>query len=85
MHTTIRITALDAALVLRGDGKLEAFLPHDAGKPRPSAVSMSILMCAYGDPAIMNLIQQAMDSAGYQYPDPAPGSTKAGGGRAGVH
>lgn len=72
MKTTIRIAPLDAALVFRGDGKLEAFLPHARGKPRPNAVSMSVLMCAHADEKMMKLIQEAMDSAGYEYPGPPP-------------
>ena len=74
MKTTIRIAPLDAALVLRGDGNFEVWLPHIHRDPPPNAVAMSALMCAFHDERIMAMIKDAMDAAGYQYPDPPPRS-----------
>ena len=72
MKTTIRIAPLDAALVLRGDGKFEVWLPHIHEDPPPNALAMSALMCAYHDERIMALIKDAMNAAGYEYPGPPP-------------
>ncbi len=74
MKTTIRIAPLDAALVLRGDGTFEVWLPHIHTDPPPNAIAMSALMCAYHDKRIMAMIKDAMDAAGYEYLDPPPSS-----------
>ena len=39
MKTTIRIAPLDAALVLRGNGTFEVWLPHVHTDPPPNAVA----------------------------------------------
>ena len=72
MKTTIRIAPRDAALVLRGDGTFEVWLPHIHEDPPPNAIAMSALMCAYHDERIMAMIKEAMDAAGHQYLDPPP-------------
>jgi len=74
VKTTIRIAPLDAALVLRGDGTFEVWLPHIHTDPPPNAIAMSALMCAYHDKRIMAMIKDAMDAAGYEYLDPPPSS-----------
>ena len=73
MRTTIRIAPRDAALVLRGDGTMEVWLPHIHEDPPPNAVAMSALMCAYQDERLMKMIAEAMSNAGYEYPGPPPG------------
>jgi hypothetical protein len=78
MKNTIKIAPLDAALVLRGDGTFEVWLPHIHEDPPPNATAMSALMCAYHDKRIMALIREAMDAAGYEYLDPPQSLTPAG-------
>jgi len=85
MKTIIRIAPLDAALVLRGDGKFEVWLPHIHGDPPPNALAMSALMCAYHDERIMAMIKDAMDAAGYEYLDPPPPSLTPASERADTH
>jgi hypothetical protein len=72
MKTTIRISPLDAALVLRANGTLETWLPHIHEDPPPNALAASALMCAYSDDRIFSMITEAMAKAGYEYPDPPP-------------
>jgi len=74
MKTTIRIAPLDAALVIRANGVLETWMPHIQGEPPPNALAASALMCAFCDERIMSMITDAMDAAGYEYPDPPPAS-----------
>ena len=74
MKTTIRIAPLDAALVIRANGTLETWMPHIHDDPPPNALAASALMCAYCDERILSMITQAMDAAGYEYPDPPPAS-----------
>ena len=74
-----------AALVLRGDGKFEVWLPHIHGDPPPNALAMSALICAYHDERIMAMIKDAMDAAGYEYLDPPPPSLTPAGERADTH
>ncbi|HZR09517.1 MAG TPA: hypothetical protein VFA79_13120 [Myxococcales bacterium] len=64
MKTTIRISALDAALVLRADGTLESWLPHIHGDPPANALAASALMCAWSDHRIFSMITAAMREAG---------------------
>jgi hypothetical protein len=78
MKTTIRIAPLDAALVLRGDGTFEVWLPHIHSDPPPNAIAMSALAFAYHDKRIMAIVKDAMDAAGYEYLDPPPSLTPAG-------
>jgi hypothetical protein len=70
MKTTIRIAPHDAALVIRANGTLESWLPHVHVDPPDNALAASALMCAYFDDRIMEMITNAMTSAGYQYPGP---------------
>jgi hypothetical protein len=70
MKTTIRISPLDAALVLRADGTLETWLPHIHEDPPPNAVAASALMCAYSDDRIFSMITEAMRKAGQESLDP---------------
>ena len=72
MKTTIRISPLDAALVLRADGTLETWLPHIHEDPPPNALAASALMCAYSDERIFSMITEAMAKGGYEYPGPPP-------------
>jgi hypothetical protein len=65
MKTTIRIAPLDAALVLRANGKLETWIPHIHGDPPPNAMAASALMCAYCDERIMSMIIEAMDATAH--------------------
>lgn len=74
MKTTIRISPLDAALVLRADGTLETWLPHIHENPPPNALAASALMCAYSDERIFSMITAAMREAGHDYLDPPPTS-----------
>jgi hypothetical protein len=79
MKTKILIAPLDAALVLRGDGTFEVWLPHIHSEPPPNARAMSALMFAYHDKKIMRMIEDAMEAAGFEYLDPPPSScTPAG-------
>ena len=70
MKTKIRIGAQDAALVIRENGTLESWLPHVHGDPPDNALAVSALMCAYFDERIMEMVANAMATAGYQYPGP---------------
>ena len=63
MKTTIRISPLDAALVLRADGTLETWLPHIHGDPPPNALAASALTCAYSDERIFSMIAEEMRKA----------------------
>jgi hypothetical protein len=74
MNKTIKIAPLDAALVLRGDGTFEVWLPHIHKDPPPNATAM----CAYHDKRIMALIKDGMDAAGHEYLDPPQSLTPAG-------
>ncbi len=65
MKTTIRISPLDAALVLRADGTLETWLPHIHENPPPNALAASALMCAFSDERIFSMIIAAMREAGH--------------------
>jgi hypothetical protein len=85
VKTTIRIAPLDAALVLRGDGTFEVWLPHIHSDPPPNAIAMSALMCAYHDKQIMAMIKDAMAAAGYEYLDPPPSSLTPAGERPDRH
>ena len=49
-------------------------MPHIHGDPPPNALAASALMCAFCDERIMSMITDAMDAAGYEYPDPPPAS-----------
>ena len=60
MKTTIRISPLDAALVLRADGTLETWLPHIHDDPPPNALAASALMCAWSDDRIFSMITAAL-------------------------
>lgn len=71
MKTTIRISPLDAALVLRADGTLETWLPHIHDDPPPNALAASALMCAYSDDRIFSMITAAMREGGLQSIRPA--------------
>jgi hypothetical protein len=77
MKTTIKIAPLDAALVIRADGTLETWLPHIHDNPPRNAKAASALMCAYSDERLMSMITDAMDTAGYEYPGPAPESMRS--------
>lgn len=72
MKTTIRISPLDAALVLRADGTLETWLPHIHGDPPPNALAASALMCAYSDERIFSMIAEEMRKA-FDSPARQPG------------
>ena len=74
MKTTIRIAPRDAALVIRANGTLETWMPHIHDDPPPNALAASALMCAFCDERIMSMITDAMEAAGYEYPDPPPAS-----------
>jgi len=73
------------ALVLRGNGTFEVWLPHVHTDPPPNAVAMAALMCAYHDKRIMEVIKEAMDAAGYEYLDPPPSSLTPAGERPDRH
>jgi hypothetical protein len=72
MKTTIRISPLDAALVLRADGTLESWLPHIHGDPPPNALAASALLCAWSDDRIFSMITAAMRDAAQDAPHPRP-------------
>jgi hypothetical protein len=76
MKTTIRISPLDAALVLRADGTLETWLPHIHQDPPPNAVAASALICAYSDDRIFSLILEAMREAGRPGEPGQPGPSR---------
>lgn len=73
MKTTIRIAPADAALVIRGNGTIETWLPHSHGDPAPNARAVSALTCAYCDERLMAMILEAMAEGGGDQPGPLPG------------
>lgn len=72
MKTTIKISPLDAALVLRADGTLETWLPHIQEDPPPNALAASALVCAWSDDRIFSMITHAMSKSGDESPEPPP-------------
>jgi len=58
MHTKIPIGRKDAALFLRADGTLEAFIPKDSphGEPAPNVLAARALMWAWENPGMMDTI-----------------------------
>ena len=57
----------------------EVWLPHIHSDPPPKASAMSALVFADHDKRIMTIVKDAMHAAGYEYLDPPPSLTPAGG------
>jgi hypothetical protein len=66
METKIPIGRKDAALFLRADGTMEAFIPKDSphGEPAPNVLAARALMWAWENPQMMDAICKNLGEEG---------------------